>query len=49
MWITRPICMRMMYAVRHYPFNWTTFKGHCAAGYEKVFNQLRHPVTAMGQ
>src|SRR6185503_13062862 len=28
MWITRPICMRMMYAVRHYPFNWTTFKGH---------------------
>jgi hypothetical protein len=49
MWITRPVGMLMMDAVRRYPFDWTTFKGHRAAGYEKVFNQLRHSVTTMSQ
>src|SRR5215217_923940 len=49
MWITCLICMRMVYAVRHYPLNWTTFKSHCGASHQKVFNQLRHLVTAVGQ
>ena len=49
MWIVLAICVRMMYAVRHYPLDWTTFEGHCAASHEKVFNHFRHFVTAVGQ
>jgi hypothetical protein len=48
MWIVRAICVGVVYAVRHYPLNWTTFEGQRAAGDEKVFNQFRHFVTAMG-
>ena len=47
--IARAICVRVMYAVRRYPLNWTTFKGHCAAGHEKVFNYFRHFITAVSE
>jgi len=46
-WIARSICVRMMYAVRHNPLDWTTFKGHRAASHEKVLDQLWHLVTAV--
>ena len=49
MWIARAICVRMVYAVRHYPLNWTTFERHRAASDQKVFNEFRHLVTAVGQ
>jgi hypothetical protein len=46
--IARAISVRMMYAVSHQPLNGTTFESQRAAGDEKVFNQFRHFVTAVG-
>src|SRR5215213_587312 len=43
------ICMRMVYAVRHYPLDWTTFESQRGAGHQKVFNCFRHLVTAVRQ
>src|SRR6185369_17224512 len=48
MWIVRTICVGVVYTVRHYPLNGTTFESQRAAGYEKVFNHFRHFVTAVG-
>jgi hypothetical protein len=47
--IARAIGVRMMYAVSHHPLNGTTFESQGAAGNEKVFNQFRYFVTAMGK
>jgi hypothetical protein len=47
--IARAISVRMMYTMSHQPLNGTTFESQGAAGYEKVFNQFRHFVTAMGK
>src|ERR1044071_8533042 len=47
--IARAISVRMMYAVSYQPLNGTTFESQRAAGYEKVFNQFRYLVTAMGK
>jgi len=38
-----------VYAVRHYPLNWTAFKGQGAAGDEEVFDYLWHFITAMSE
>src|ERR1043165_6807823 len=43
------ISVGVVYAMRHYPLNGTTFESERAAGDEKVFNQFRHFVTAMGK
>src|SRR6185369_14211124 len=48
MWIVRAISVGVVYAVRHYPLNGTTFERQRAAGNEKVFNQFRYFVTAVG-
>jgi hypothetical protein len=47
--IARTICVRMMYAVRYYPLDWTTFESHRAASHQKVFDEFRDLVTAVGQ
>src|SRR6185369_88803 len=46
--VARAIGVRMMDAVSHQPLNGTTFERQRAAGYEKVFNQFRYFVTAVG-
>src|SRR6185369_13932305 len=43
------ICVRMVYAVRHYPLNWPTLERERAAGHKKIFNRFRNFITAMGQ
>ena len=45
--IARP--KRLMDAMRYYPLDWTTFERHRGASHEKVFDELRHLVTAVSQ
>src|SRR5688572_2626465 len=43
------ICVRMMYAVRYHPLDWTTFESHRAASHQKIFDEFRDLVTAVRQ
>jgi hypothetical protein len=47
--IALTICVRMMYAVRDYPLDWSTFQSHRAASHQEVFDEFRDLVTAMSQ
>src|SRR5919112_471406 len=47
--IAGTICVRMVYAMRHYPLNWPTFERQRAARRKKIFDCLRNFITAMGQ
>ena len=37
----------VVYSVRHYPLNWSTFERQRTAGDQKVFNRFRHCITAV--
>ena len=49
MGVTRPIRMRVVYAVRHNPIDRAAFKRERAAERQKVFNQLWRLITTMSQ
>src|SRR6185503_20585471 len=47
--ISCSICVRVMYAVRYYPLDWTTLECEGATGHQKILNQFWHFVAAMSK
>jgi hypothetical protein len=48
-WIARAICIGVMDSMSNHPLNGSALKRQRAAGSQKVFNQLRHSIPAMGK